>query len=666
MTGIIVLKRIYSIDDILYQLKVKGSGRVFGKNWGRYSSLIGLGILWLLIDFGVRVWLLIYSADKVSWSIWDLIKTFFVGTLFDLSVIPQGLLLVAIYLTLIPRKWFDTKIQRISILFIVWLSSVLMLFGGVSEFFFWQEFQNRFNFIAVDYLIYTTEVLKNIQESYPVFLIFAFIGIIAGGITWFFNKKLLSWDTEIRIGKRMLVLVGVVLVIPIAFFSFNGSYKNISTNSYNSQLAGNGLYELFSAFRNNELDYEQFYKTLPEEQVEKNMRALLTTPDAKMISGTPWDYTKQITGQTNGKKPNVVVITVESLSSDYLGVYGGTEGITPNLDRIAKESLWFSRVYATGTRTVRGLEAVSLSIPPTPGQSIVRRPNNQDLFTMGSVFRSQGYQTHFVYGGYGYFDNMNAFFEANGHSITDRTDIPSEEIMMENAWGVADEVIFNKTLQKLDQDYAEGKPSFNMVLTTSNHRPFTYPDGRIDIPSPGDRKGSVKYTDWAIGDFIEKARQKPWFKDTIFVIVADHQADSAGKTEVPILRYHIPLFIYAPELIPAKEVNTLMSQIDLAPTLMGLLNFSYPSRFLGYDVMKIQPDQGRIFISTYQSLGYVKGDRLVVLNPQKKVTTYQVNFETGEYKNLPEDPALSSEAISWYQGASRLYKDGRYKEIGKE
>ena len=391
MIGIIVLKRTYYIDDILYQLKVKGSGRVFGKNWGRYSSLIGLGILWLLIDFGVRVWLLIYSADKVSWSIWDLIKTFFVGTLFDLSVIPQGLLLVAIYLTLIPRKWFDTKIQRISILFIVWLSSVLMLFGGVSEFFFWQEFQNRFNFIAVDYLIYTTEVLKNIQESYPVFLIFAFIGIIAGGITWFFNKKLLSWDTEIRIGKRMLVLVGVVLVIPIAFFSFNGSYKNISTNSYNSQLAGNGLYELFSAFRNNELDYEQFYKTLPEEQVEKNMRALLTTPDAQMISGTPWDYTKQITGQTNGKKPNVVVITVESLSSDYLGVYGGTEGITPNLDRIAKESLWFSRVYATGTRTVRGLEAVSLSIPPTPGQSIVRRPNNQDLFTMGSVFRSQGY-----------------------------------------------------------------------------------------------------------------------------------------------------------------------------------------------------------------------------------------------------------------------------------
>ena len=200
MIGIIVLKRTYYIDDILYQLKVKGSGRVFGKNWGRYSSLIGLGILWLLIDFGVRVWLLIYSADKVSWSIWDLIKTFFVGTLFDLSVIPQGLLLVAIYLTLIPRKWFDTKIQRISILFIVWLSSVLMLFGGVSEFFFWQEFQNRFNFIAVDYLIYTTEVLKNIQESYPVFLIFAFIGIIAGGITWFFNKKLLSWDTEIRIG----------------------------------------------------------------------------------------------------------------------------------------------------------------------------------------------------------------------------------------------------------------------------------------------------------------------------------------------------------------------------------------------------------------------------------------------------------------------------------
>ena len=125
-----------------------------------------------------------------------------------------------------------------------------------------------------------------------------------------FNKKILSWDTEIRVSKRMLVLLGVILVIPIAFFSFNGSYKNISTNSYNNQLAGNGLYELFSAFRNNELDYEQFYKTLPEEQVEKNMRALLTTPDAKMLSSAPWDYTRQVTGQTNGKKPNVVFHTL--------------------------------------------------------------------------------------------------------------------------------------------------------------------------------------------------------------------------------------------------------------------------------------------------------------------------------------------------------------------
>ena len=636
---------------------------LFAKYGGRFSAVWGLVIFWLAVDFFVRLGLTLYSASQVSFSLWTLVKMFVVGFFFDLSVALHGMIPLVLYLAIVPRKWFDRSWNRWLVRGFVWLGASLILFGAVSEYFFWEEFQSRFNFIAVDYLVYTTEVLKNIRESYPVFPLIGVIGLLAAVVTWLIDRYLLVWKTEVNWKKRVGAVLLFILFPVISFFGMNGNYKNISDNMYNDELAGNGLYELFSAFRNNELDYHRFYRTLPDAEAEAILRAQLEKSGGTMISNQSWNLTRQFEGQGTLKQPNIVFITVESLSSDYLGIYGNKENLTPRLDALSKESLWFSKVYATGTRTVRGLEAITLAIPPTPGQSIVRRLDNQDLFTIGSVLNSQGYESHFLYGGYGYFDNMNEFFSVNGYSITDRSDIPKDKIVMENAWGVSDEDIFSQALEKMDQDYSQGKKSFQMIMTTSNHRPFTYPEGRIDIPSPGDRAGAVKYTDWAIGNFIDQAKTKPWFKDTIFVIVADHQADSAGKTEVPIQRYHIPVLVYGPEWIKAGKVDRLMSQIDVAPTVLGLLNFSYKSRFLGYDLNQIPEGEERIFISTYQSIAYAKGDTLVVLNPKQRVTCYRIDYETGEYQLLAEDPVLVREAIAWYQGASKLYKTGGYRAI---
>ncbi len=223
--------------------------------------------------------------------------------------------------------------------------------------------------------------------------------------------------------------------------------------------------------------------------------------------------------------------------------FGNTEGITPFLDSLAGESLMFTQLYATGTRTVRGLEALSLCVPPTPGQSIVRRPGNEDLFSIGKVFREKGYTTEYIYGGYSYFDNMGYFFSHNGYRVVDRSALKDEEIDYENIWGVADENLFDLTLRELDQKTSSG-PVFAHVMTTSNHRPFTYPAGRIDIPSRTNRSGAVKYTDYAVGRFIREARKHDWFDNTMFVIVADHCASSAGKTELPVSKYHIPMLIY--------------------------------------------------------------------------------------------------------------------------
>ncbi|WP_371363209.1 Phosphoglycerol transferase I [Sporomusa rhizae] len=631
--------------------------------FGRFSSAISLGLLWVIIGMFLRIRLALFSYGQLTITPWEIVKVFAVGSFFDLIVIGQGLLPLILYLVLVPRRFFASKINKVAITGLIWVSSAVLLLLTVTEFYFWDEFQARFNFIAVDYLVYSQEVVGMIREGYPLKLLFSGISFGASILTFGIWKKGLCWDTTLSF-KRRLGVIGLALVFPVAvFFSVTGNMKNISTNVFNNELAGNGVYEFLSAFRNNELDYVRYYKTIPNDELEPSLRRLLQEPNSQYVSANPGELTKLVTASGPEKHPNIVFITVESLSADYLGAFGNQQGLTPNLDKLAKESLFFTRVYATGTRTVRGLEALTLSIPPTPGQSIVRRPDNADLFTLGSVLNSRNYKSRFIYGGYGYFDNMNDFYEKNNYQILDRTSIPKEKIMTETVWGVADEVIFGEAVENLDKAYAKGEKVFQMIMTTSNHRPYIYPDGRIDIPSPGGASGAVKYTDWAIGNFLAEAKKHPWFNDTVFVIVADHQAASAGKTEVPIKKYHIPLIVYAPELIAPGRVDRLMSQIDVAPTLLGLLNFSYTSRFMGYDVMKLPQEKERIFISTYQNIAYAKGDKLVILKPKKQFSFYQINYQTGEYTAQSPDDDLVKEAISWYQGASMLYKEGKYSSV---
>ncbi|MFP3018476.1 MAG: LTA synthase family protein, partial [Candidatus Tisiphia sp.] len=168
----------------------------------------------------------------------------------------------------------------------------------------------------------------------------------------------------------------------------------------------------------------------------------------------------------NSKKYNIVFITVESLSSEFMGKFGNQQNITPNLDKLAEQSIFFTNLYAVGTRTVRGLEAITLSVPPTPGFSIIRRPDNQSLFNIGTIFKNEGYVINFINGGYSYIDNLQNYFYGNGYNIVDRGNLKSNEISFSNIWGVADEDILIKSLELADQNYKEGKASFSLIMTT--------------------------------------------------------------------------------------------------------------------------------------------------------------------------------------------------------
>src|SRR5699024_2914149 len=428
---------------------------------------------------------------------------------------------------------------------------------------FWNEFGTRFNFVAVDYLVYTSEVIGNITESYPVGRWLALIGIGALVIMILGRHKLQTRDDTSRFGKRTW-LVGAWLVLSIGtIYGLNASAKNVTDNTYVNSLAGNGIYQFFAAFRNQKLNFHQFYKTLPDDKAYAIVRKQMQTPRATFVDDNLHDLTRAIRNPGKERDLNVVIIQVESLSASYMGVFGNTEGLTPFLDQLADKSLFFTHMYANGTRTVRGLEAVTLSVPPTPGNSLIHQSHNEGLFSLADIFNQHGYVSEFLYGGYSQFDNMKYFFSHNGYKVVDRRDIPSGmPIHSSNVWGVADEDLYTLAMKQMDKIHAKGKPFFLHLMTTSNHRPYTWPKGRVDLPQGG-RAGAIKYTDWAIGNFIQRMKAKPYFKNTVFVILADHCAHSSGISRIPLNHYHIPLYFYSPAHITPRSVTRLTSQIDV-------------------------------------------------------------------------------------------------------
>ena len=627
----------------------------------RFGGIILLFIVFVIISFISRSVLLGMSVGEVNTGIFSLLRIYFIGLFFDTVTFSYFIIPFVLFLMLVPDRFFNSGFHKWFAYVAYFIAFSILLFNGVSEYFFWEEFGVRYNFIAVDYLVYTTEVLTNIWESYPIPLLVTTILLTDLAILYLvYHKKLLLESLNSKSTFRSRMITGTFfLALPILSFlivSFNWAEK--TQNRYNNELSKNGIYSLFAAFLNNELDYQTFYVTHDNDQNFKHLRDLIKTDNSQFKSNDLTDITRLVTSGTEEKKYNVLFITVESLSGEFMEYLGSKKGkITPNLDTLVNNSLLFTNFYAVGTRTIWGLEAAALSAPPKPGQSVIKRPNSENMFSMGQLFKTRGYDLKFIYGGYGYFDNMNYFFENNGYNIVDRTLMADKDVTFANAWGVCDQDLFNRVLAESDLSYAAGKPFLNLAMTTSNHRPFTYPEGVIDIPSGTGREGAVKYCDFAIGEFIRKASTKPWFSNTLVVIMADHCAGSAGQTELPFMEYQIPLIIYNPTIIPAQHIDKLSGQIDVAPTLLALLNWNYESKFFGKDIIKMKPEDERAFIANYQKLGYIKNDQLTILSPQQKVTSYKIDRHTGAIERKAVDKELLNEAVTYYQSASFVQKN---------
>jgi len=621
----------------------------------RYAIIPVILIVYLGLSGALRIGLMVFEGNSQLLTLPVSIEIMLIGLLYDLAAVSWMLIPFMLNSLVWPASDRGRRghAWSTSILLAAGLGAVL--FGLVAEVLFWNEFSARFNFIAVDYLVYTREVVGNIEQSYPLGWIFSGLAVISVIMILILVPPV--WRLARREAppckRRGLIIIGYACLPIACFFLVNEAPHHVLGSPLERELASNGPYSLFRAFRNNDLNYDQFYATLSQGDIGGVLKAELDEANLGDTSEAgPNGFAHKVVPVGTAIRKNVVLVSIESLGSDYVESFGGREGLTPNLTALTRDSLTFQNVYATGLRTVRGLEAITLSIPPTPGRAVPIRERNKGMISLGSVLKSNGYNTMYLYGGYSFFDNMKDFFTGAGYEVLDRTDIDSDHIHHETIWGVSDEDLFDFALTRFDVRATTGTPFFGHIMTTSNHRPYTYPEGRIDIPSKTGRDGAVKYTDWAIGDFLAKARTRPWFKDTVFVLLADHTSHGRGRTDLPPENYRIPVWIYAPGFVAPGRIDWIASQIDVAPTVLGLLNIPYDSSFFGQDILVSGRSHQRAFMANYLTVGYMEDGLVVSLGPNQRIRVQRSDDGTPVDVNEPIAHNLIREAISFYQSAS--------------
>lgn len=642
----------------------------------RFSLLFALILNYLILSFLLRWVLYFLSIKNFDLSVPALLKIFIVGLFFDLAVALFFTAIYSLYLFVLPSKLIGTIVDKVITHVLTGIILFITIFSLFAEIPFWQEFYTRFNFIAVDYLIYTYEVIENINQTYPLYSIIILIAVFMALFLFVFkNRKVYAYTfgNKTRFKKRLLVLAPVFILTILYGIFLKNSDAETSRSIGENELSKNGTFSFFAALRSNELDYHTFYATEPNEKAYEAIKRELLQQGDVYVNNNSETIERLISGN-DSITPNLVLITIESFSGSYLRAFGNTENLTENFERLADSSLFFTNMYAAGTRTARGMEALTLCVPPTPGNSIVRRPDNDNLFSIATILKRKNYALNFIYGGDGYFDNMNTFFGGQGFDIVDRDrgnplsdniktnrySIEDSEVTFENAWGVCDEDLYRQSIKYADIEFSKNKPFFQFLMTTSNHKPYSFPQGKIDMPT-GTEDAAVKYTDYALGKFIEQARTKPWFVNTVFVIVADHCANSAGKWEINIDKHHIPAIIY--NLPQTGKVNKLCSQIDLMPTVFGLLNWNYRTALYGKDIQKMAPDEERAVIANYRTLGLLKANIFTELNDKKQVHQYKWDANKKIMTEIKTNgiDSLKKLTIAYYQTASERFKNGNMK-----
>ncbi len=637
----------------------------FGRALAFLRPLITFFLVLMVFLSAVRFGLIAWKVERVL-DVDGLLAVMLNGLRMDVLVLSIVLLPVVIVLLILGNegrtgRWVRNAVS-LYMVFFLWF----FVFQEAATPAFIEEYDTRPNRLLLEYLVHPREVFSMLWTGYRMELAGCLALTIA--VVWFGWKwihKNLHRPTHLGLTHRLALFL---VLIPTLFLGARSSLQhrgaNPSTVAFSSDHLVNvlglssGYSVLYAAYSlRSESDAARNYGYLVHDAIVDEVRAdmLTVAPQDFIESATPTLHHQVVPPRAEGPL-NLVVILEESMGARFVGDLGGAD-LTPSLDALAKESWTFEQMYATGTRSVRGIEAIVSGFQPTPSRSVVKLGNSQHgFFTIADLLKRQGYKTQFIYGGESHFDNMKGFFTGNGfQDIVDQDDYVDP--VFHGSWGVSDQDILRRAHEEFEAMGDE--PFFSLVFSVSNHSPFEFPEGLVDFPEgPHDtRENGIRYADGALGMFFDLARDSSYWDRTVFVVIADHDSRVYGADLVPIEHYHIPCLILGPGIEPHRDAR-IASQLDVGPTVLSLMGVSSIHPMIGRDMTQLPADaEGRAIMQYGDNQAFLQGDQVVVLQPHKE----PVQFQQGKTLVPTElDPALARRALAHALLPTWLYKSRLY------
>ena len=645
----------------------------------------------LLILTGFRLWLYWErSSDLNELSLAHRLKLFWIGFRLDAVIVSRFTLILAVALLLAPDGWLQLLTRLV--FFYAGILFFLIFLAEMAGVYFFRYYDFRPNYLVLEHSS-DPEVLRTIVKVYPIkwILFLAAVGTMIGllivgrlvtpdlGATpWVSGNYSRPWD---HLGMFLLLLLAAFATRgTLDRRPMNPSAAAVTPNRVANEIASSGIFNVLYAWTQKHRDQypelKSVVRLLPLHEATDRARKHLSA-QGQPTDDSPNPLVRLVRGDGQDRPLNVVLVVMESFTSRLVGTLGGFPALTPEFDRLTQEGILLESCYATGERTIQGLEAVVSSFPPLPGVGVVRRPQaRQGFATLASTLKERKYSTLFLYGGQGIFDHMRAFFLGNGFDrFIEQKDF--DNIEFRTAWGVSDEDLFRRADREFRMLASQGQPFFATILTVSLHSPWEYPKGRIEaLPTdtlipPGfvyEELNNYRYADYAVGRFIREARGAPYFDDTLFVFVGDHGIHLRGRALIPVEEYRVPALFLAPKHLRPKRIRRVTSQLDLPPSIMGIIGGTYRSTFFGDDVLAHEGDDGlAIMIYNKKRYGVIFGSNLTIFSETGEELTYEhssANPDPWRTARLtPGQHNYTQNAIALLQVAEHLVKTGRYMTV---
>lgn len=592
--------------------------------------------------------------------------TFIYGLRMDTITASVLLIIPAILLTLSPNIFKNTVNTLLKYYFLIIIS--LILYMEIATFPFFFQYDVRPNYLFVEYLQYPKEVFSMILAEYKIELFIA-ITIILSFIYIYLKNYQNSFLKifELSYFKRAILFIPLILILFIGVRSSfghrgaNTSDAMFSTNRILNEITKNTIHSVIYAIY---IDARHGTKNLLKRYGKMDIKEAISLVEKSLnIQSKQQENPLQRLEKSHFKSKNpknVVIFVQESLGYQFVEAIGGEKDITPNFNKLSKEAILFKDLYSNGTRSIRGLAGLVSGNFSIPGKGVLKRNKSQkDYFTLAKLLKPIGYHTSFIYGGESRFDNMKGWFLGNSFDeVIDKEKFINPSFV--GTWGVADEEVVDRANEEFKKLYANNQKFASVIFSTSNHSPFDFPENKIELVKDVLKKSvknAIKYADFAIGKFIEKAKKELYYKDTIFVIVADHNVRVYGNSMVPIDMFQIPAMILGANIKPL-EYEKIATQPDVLATTLDLMGLDVTYPIMGHSIFSDKKQNIALMqFNDYYALR--KENKVAILRPNKPAVTFL--YENKKLIKTTSDKQLEKELLAFILTIDHMYNKKLYK-----